>query len=321
MKIEDIIKNKIKDKSREDIVYIHPVISNEKIAEYISVFSNDNGGIILFGVKDDGINLWLKNSVFKIIDKETDIKKMIDFNAKIKFGKVAENGYILEYIYVEKNDKLICYDGKAYSMNNKIHKPEEIKNRRIFLSYCQKDSDIADILEEKLQKKIKGVKISRDIRDVEYKESFSDFMQSIGSHDYVITIISDRYLKSRNCMYEVLEIMRDRAFINKLLYIVIFEEDLFYYKNKDAKAANIYTVIGQTEYIKYWKNEDNNLRKEIKELGDPLLINNLTEELKILTKIQIDIQEFMKILNDRKAVSFKEMFKSGFEDIINSIQG
>lgn len=323
MKIEDVIKKKIKEKDRKNIVYIHPIIPNEEIAKYISAFSNEDGGIILFGVKDDGKNLLIKNSAFRVIEKQKIISTMVEPHAKFMLGELHQSKeHKLEYICVEKNNKNVCFEGEAFIMNPVNNKPQVIKNKKVFLSYCQKDSVIADIVEEKIKDQIKGIEISRDIRDVEYKGSFSEFMQSIGDHDYVITIISDYYLKSRNCMYEMLETMRDRNFINKLFYIVIFKNDSEFYKGSDnvRVAADIYSISGQTKYIKHWQSVDNELRKTIKELGDPLLISNYAEELKVITKIEMEIQEFMKILSDRKGISFGDMLKSNFEDIISCIQ-
>lgn len=323
MEIEEIIKNKIRDKDRKNIVFIHPIAPNEEIAKYISAFSNENGGVILFGIKDDGKNLWIKNSAFKIIEKEKIISTMVDSHTKLMFGELYESKeHKLEYIYIEKSEKTVCFDGKAFFMNPTTNKPQVVKSRTIFLSYCQKDSVIADKVEEKIKNKIKGIAISRDIRDVKYKESFSEFMQSLGNHDYVITIISDQYLKSRNCMYEMLETMRDRNFINKLFYIIISKDDAIFYQNApDTQvAADIYSISGQTNYIKHWQSADDELRKTISELGDPLLINNHTEELKVITKIEMEIQDFMKVLRDRKGISFGDMLKSNFEDIISCIQ-
>ena len=103
--------------------------------------------------------------------------------------------------------------------------------KTVFLSYCQKDKDIADCIDEKIGKLLEGkATLSRDIRDVEYHESFKKFMQSIEKHDYVISIISDNYLKSRNCMYEMLEVVKDSKFSQRLLFIVLTNEDAKYYK-------------------------------------------------------------------------------------------
>lgn len=106
--------------------------------------------------------------------------------------------------------------------------------KTVFLSYCQKDKDIADCIDEKIGHILEGkATLSRDIRDVEYHESFKKFMQSIENHDYVISIISDNYLKSRNCMYEMLEVVKDSKFSQRLLFIV----------GKDFDASGVSGII------------------------------------------------------------------------------
>ncbi|KAA8747228.1 RNA-binding domain-containing protein [Paenibacillus sp. UASWS1643] len=323
MNIVEIIQNKINEKDRTNIVYIHPVIPNEEIAQYISAFSNENGGIVVFGVKDDGRNLRMKKSAFRINEKEKIIREMIDSHVKLCFGEFYEGEVNkLEYIYIEKNEETVCFNGIPFRINIVNNRPQPINRKKLFLSYCQKDSCIADIVEEKIKGKIRSVDISRDIRDVKYKESFSEFMQSIGNHDIVISVVSDQYLKSRNCMYEVVETMRDRNFIDKLFHIVISKDDVIFYDDSTQSqiAADIYSMGGLTGYLKHWQSVEDELRQLITELGDPLLISNHADELKVITKIKMEIQDFLKILRDRKGISFGDMFRSDFVDIVSRIQ-
>ncbi|MCE4045580.1 putative DNA binding domain-containing protein [Lysinibacillus fusiformis] len=317
----ELIKKKIKENDRNNIVFIHPIIPNEEIAKYISAFSNSNGGIIVFGVKDDGNKVWLRRSVFNILKQQKKIRELIHSPVNLTFGEFYEEGNKIEYIHVEKIDEMVYVSGEAYKVNSGTNRIEEILERKLFLSYCQKDSCIADIIEEKVAPQIKNIRISRDIRDVEYKESFSDFMHSIGEHDFVVTIISDSYLKSRNCMYEIVEIMRDRNFINKLLYLILFEDDIKFYDAfiGNQIKADIYSIEGQTTYIKYWQSVEKNLRKMILELEDPLVTVNHTEELIVVTKIKMEMQEFMRILRDRNGISFGEMLDSNFKEIVSNI--
>lgn len=130
MNIIDTIKNKIKENDRTNIIYIHPVLENEKIAQYISAFSNESGGIILFGVKDDGNNLWPKKSAFSIVEKENELRKMIDLHADITFGMFDQGTeHRFEYIHVKKNDKTVCFGEKAYYFH-KTQKGLEITDGR-----------------------------------------------------------------------------------------------------------------------------------------------------------------------------------------------
>ena len=187
------------------------------------------------------------------------------------------------------------------------------------MSYCQKDSYIADLIDEQLGKQIKGkATISRDIRDVEYHESFRRFMQSIEQHDYVITVISDSYFKSRNCMYEVLEVVKDSRFSDKLVFIVLNDEDCQYYKTPKTNsiAANVYSTEGQTSYSIFWKHQETELQKQIDELGDPTYAITQIKEKKIIQKILLDLPEFIEFVRDSKGLSLTEHIARNFSDII-----
>lgn len=194
------------------------------------------------------------------------------------------------------------------------------KYKTIFLSYCQKDTDIADLIEKEMEPNIKGkAKISRDIRDVEYHQSFKRFMQSIEKHDYVITVISDNYLKSRNCMYEALEVVKDSNFSEKLMFVVLGDDDIKYYKEpkKESIFADVYSTSGQTKYSLFWKNKEIDLQTQIKELGDPAYAINQIKEKKIIQKILLDISEFLEFVKDNKGLSLTEHIENNFSNMIS----
>ena len=204
----------------------------------------------------------------------------------------------------------------AVDDDSSTHKPTE----NIFLSYCQKDSDIANYLEEKLQPLLEGkATISRDIRDVEYHESFKRFMNSIEKHDYVITLISDRYLKSRNCMYEMLEVVKDSNFSKRLVFIVISERDRPLYKVEQELPieAAVYTATGQAGYSKYWTAEKHKLEREIEEIGNPVYAISQIKEVKILEKILLDLSDFLEFVRDNKGLSISEHTEENFASMLS----
>lgn len=191
--------------------------------------------------------------------------------------------------------------------------------KTVFLSYCQKDKDIADCIDEKMGKLLEGTAtLSRDIRDVEYHESFKKFMQSIEKHDYVISIISDNYLKSRNCMYEMLEVVKDSKFSQRLLFIVLTNEDAKYYKIAPVQniGADVYSVSGQARYLKYWSQMDKELDSEIEEIGNAIYAINQIKEKKIIQKILLDLPDFLEFVRDNKGLSLAEHLENGFTDMI-----
>lgn len=63
MKIEEL-KYLLDNKIRENNIYIHTLLAQDKINKYICSFLNTNGGRLIFGINDDGLNLVIKNRYF-----------------------------------------------------------------------------------------------------------------------------------------------------------------------------------------------------------------------------------------------------------------
>lgn len=195
--------------------------------------------------------------------------------------------------------------------------PEE---KTIFLSYCQKDSDIADIIDNRLSEILSSkVKISRDIRDVDYHESFGKFMRTIQDHDYVILLISDHYLKSRNCMYEVTEAIKDSRYESRIIFIVLKDEDKELFKSlcEDNLEANVYTADGQKQYLLYWQNEETKLQGIIDSYDDPTYAIGHIKEKKIVKKILLDLPDFFEFVRDNKGLPLKTHITEDFSSIIS----
>ena len=78
-----------------------------------------------------------------------------------------------------------------------------MSQQEIFISYAWggESETIANQLDQALQEK--GITIVRDRRDLGYKGRIKAFMEQIGRGRCVIVVISEIYLKSRNCMFEL----------------------------------------------------------------------------------------------------------------------
>ncbi len=104
-------------------------------------------------------------------------------------------------IYSEKSPKLERNSPEHPAKIEKDLKAEfqEIMPKsEIFISYAWggESEEIANALESTFQKK--GIKIVRDKTDLNYKGLIREFMQQIGEGKCVITVISDKYLKSNS---------------------------------------------------------------------------------------------------------------------------
>jgi len=173
-----------------------------------------------------------------------------------------------------------------------------MKNQ-IFISYSWKNESIVDEIDKSFMRD--DMKLIRDKRNTEYKDSFKEFMKKIRETDYVLMVISDAYLKSKNCMYEVLEVLKDENFKKRIFPIVL----------SDAK---IYSPAARLDYLAYWKSEYDNLKKEISKYSPDEVIS-VTEDLKIIRNINGSITDFISIVSDLKNIPFEKLKQNEYIDI------
>ena len=157
-----------------------------------------------------------------------------------------------------------------------------MKNKNLFLSYCWKDSNEADKIYD-FFKSSRNIELHRDTIDIGKWGSIKEYMQSISDMDYTILLISDSYLKSANCMYEVLEVMRDRNYRDKIFPAVIY--------------SGIYNPITRAKYVKHWQDEFSELESTLKEINVQNL-GKLNEDLKRRQDISSNVAEFLSVVSD-----------------------
>lgn len=142
-------------------------------------------------------------------------------------------------------------------------------------------------------------------------------MDSIQDHDYVVMLISDRYLKSRNCLYEVLETIKDHRFKDRLAYIVLCDDDSKWLEDSSEKiGAKVYAVQDQAQYTIFWRNKEKEIRDKIDEIGDPAYTIELSKELKHIQKILLDLQDLLSFLSEYKGLPLQEHIDTNFNEIL-----
>lgn len=173
---------------------------------------------------------------------------------------------------IENGEKNSLIEGKA----------EKYKNVNLFLSYSWKDEKKANEIDTFFSDL--GVEIKRDKKSIEQWGSIRNFMDSIQNSDYAILIISDAYLKSVNCMYEITQLMKDVQYKNRIFPVIIDTE--------------IYQLKKRIDYIVYWEEKYDEIKKEVARVKNPENIGKLSVELHQFREISYTIGEFLDIIKD-----------------------
>lgn len=178
-----------------------------------------------------------------------------------------------------------------YNNQQKEDTKENKGNKTIFLSYNWHDKEIADRIDKHLSG-IPGITVKRDIRDIGSWKSIRKFMEGIRQQDYAVLIVSGLYLKSKNCMFEVMEIMKEQQYRDRVFPAVV--------------EHGIYDPLVRAGYIKYWQQECDNLEASIREL-EPEYITELAADLKQYKSIASSIGEFLNIVADMNNPDIQEV--------------
>lgn len=306
-----------------------------KISYYLSNRKSIDNSIILdsYTIENNsmislpGPNDCMNNLINIIVEKSETIGEYIIFDFNIlwtKIGikslksldilltKLVTNNIIElhEYISLEHVSLRFSFDG--WQTYCEEHKPPKVtlidkdsaKELDIFISYSWSNEILADSLD--LLFNSKAITLKRDKREINYRDSIKAFMQKVRKADYCLMIISDSYLKSKNCMYEVLEFVKDENYTNKILPII----------TKDTK---IFTAEERLNYIKYWQDKKQSLDIKRKELSALNQID-IIDEMKMYENIERNISEFLSILSDFNLIQVgNEVSLKDFKLIYNII--
>jgi internalin A len=176
----------------------------------------------------------------------------------------------------------------------------------IFISYAWggESEQIVDQIDQAFQSK--GVTLIRDKRDLGFKGRIQAFMERIGRGKAVIVIISDKYLKSPNCMFELVQIAKHGQIYDRIFPIVL--ED-----------AQIYRPVERIKYVQHWEEQIKELDEAMKSVSSANL-QGLREEIDQYTQIRSTIAGLTHLLKDTNALTPDMHSQSGFEELFRAIE-
>jgi len=175
---------------------------------------------------------------------------------------------------------------------------------QIFISYSWRNKDIVDTIDADWE--AVGIKLIRDIRDLEYKQNIKDFMKRVNDSDYVLLIISKGYLESKSCMYEAIEMFESSSFKDRILPILV----------EDARIDKSHERLN---YIQYWEEEIEKLNSSIKNLKSHANAIGIYKELDHYTKIRSSIDRFMDEISSILCLPWDEAKQTSYAPLFKAI--
>lgn len=180
--------------------------------------------------------------------------------------------------------------------------------KEVYISYAwgSESENIVDKLVQTFAEH--GILAIHDKKDLDYKGSIKDFEKRIKQGQYVILVISDRYLRSEHCMFELIELDINRELRERVFPIVLSD-------------ARIYEPVQRLAYIKYWDKKINQSNQAIKQIDVITNLDSIIATLDRYARIRASIDHLPDFLSDMNALTPDKLTPGDFSLIVNIIDG
>ena len=121
----------------------------------------------------------------------------------------------------------------------------------------------------------------------------------------MILVISDKYLRPPNCMFELVEIAEGKQFHDRIFPVVLND-------------ANIYDPLTRIAYVKYWETKRAELAKAMKKL-DPANLQGIRDDMDLYDRIRDKVSGITSILKDMNTLMPDMHRDSDFSELFEAI--
>jgi hypothetical protein len=229
-----------------------------------------------------------KEKEFEQVEKALEETKSINFG-DLSFKPVTINAML-------DRSSTIRYPSSAYMLDTK----------EVCISYAGggHSDELADKLCEAF--KARKIKVIRDKDELKYKNSLKDFMKRIGRGNCVITVISDKYLKSRYCMDELIQVAKNGAFRERVVPLILND-------------ADIYDPVSIARYVGYWEAKTEELDTALKSISSANT-QGIQEDIYLYAEIERTISQLTNTLRDFIVPPIAVHVESNFEEVFREVE-
>lgn len=186
-----------------------------------------------------------------------------------------------------------------------------MRKEEVYISYAwnkpangKKPQDPIVAAIQKVLKPNFNVIIDKDA--VSYKDNIKEFEERLGKGQKIVLVVSDKFLKSPHCMYEVLKIKEKGNVYERIFPVVL----------KDAK---IYKSDQSLKYIQYWEKEISKLNKKLNDLDSKANLPTIQFDLDTYTSIRAIFDDFRGLLGKMNTLSPEVHLDTNFKALVNAL--
>ena len=145
-----------------------------------------------------------------------------------------------------------------------------------------------------------GYDVRREKTKLGYGKLISAFMKEMGSGGCVIVVLSDKYLHSHFCMYELLEVHRNHHFHDRVCPVVL------------ADAVGLRDDMYRLGCSKYWADKFKEYAKEYGRLNRHFLSPQEVERYSSYREICHEVGKLLGFIADMRHIPLDELRKDDF---------
>ncbi len=221
-----------------------------------------------------------------------------DYDAIANFGqdRTELKGYLpvlIDAIEGQKANKDSCEWFVSYAWGDNTPQGRE------------RDKAVNDICAEAAAR---GIKIVRDKNEIKYGDSITEFMNRLSHADKVIIILSDKYINSQFCMYEIFEVWKYQSSDS-----FKFKKCISVYQMQDV---NISDLEGRIKYAEIWDEKYKKIKAKVEERGYHILGENGPKEYRKIEDLSRHTADILKVISDTyKPVIFDDFINYTFDSL------
>ncbi len=179
-------------------------------------------------------------------------------------------------------------------------------DQRVYVSYGWGGESERIVNEVENDLAARGIVLVRDKKALEYRGSIREFEERIGRGACVVVVLSDKYLRSKDCMNELILVAENKALEERIFPIVLAD-------------ADIYNPVNRLKYIKHWEDKTRELEEAMRTVG---LANQqgIVDDLNLYTHIRNNIARMMDVLRDMNTLTPEMHEGSDFRILIDGVE-